>query len=98
MAEVYASVDRETAAWTQFVQLWWDQFHTTVVKTMQLINIALDVEGFPMTSNENYHAQLVSLGTALAQRRERIFGNFKILQVGENQGALQWRLKSHPAS
>ena len=91
-AEFYEQSDVESAVWRAFVESWWDKHQDTEVGASDLFAVALETEGLDLgTGNER--AQKTSFGKALGRQRDRVIGDYRIVQTGTVRRAARWRLQ-----
>jgi putative DNA primase/helicase len=82
---LYATADRDTNEWTAFCAAWHEKFPNEAVTAGRLLSIAKDNELLLDVWAGRTHAGAVRrLGHALRDRRDRVFGNYRIRYVGED--------------
>lgn len=91
--ELYEVADLEGAAWRGFFEEWWTNFRDKPVGTGELFKVAETIEGLPLGRAESERAFRTSLGKQLAKQRDRIIGDFRLIQAGTIKRALQWKLE-----
>jgi putative DNA primase/helicase len=96
--ELYRRMDAETEEWRTFTRAWWEEHHDEPVKAASLLGHSQELlpslfESAKESSSER--ALKTRLGKALAEQRDRRFGDLFIRQAGTDghmKGAL-WRLE-----
>jgi hypothetical protein len=90
--------DREAAEWRAFVEEWWDRHNVTPCSASDLVdlcddaNLLLDVIG-----NNGRRSKITKLGKELRDRLDRVIGEYRIVQAGENRGgANNYKLEHAP--
>ena len=87
------TADSENAIWEQFLALWWDEHEDNAVGVSELFGGVVQNSELPFIKGDTSHAKKVSFGTHLARQRDRIFGKYRIVSAGTQQGAALWRLQ-----
>jgi len=87
----YEAVDLEGAVWRQFVAAWADKHGESEVGVAELFVIALDLEGLEIGKGTE-RAQKTTFGKALNRQRDRVIGEFRIVNTRTVQRAKRWRL------
>ena len=87
------TADSENAIWEQFLALWWDEHEDNAVGVSELFGGVVQNSELPFIKGDTSHAKKVSFGTHLAKQRDRIFGKYRIVSAGTQQGAALWRLQ-----
>lgn len=103
--ELYRRVDAETEEWRTFVRAWWERFTSDPVKASDLLSLVMEHELLAsvfVTARDNATERSLStrLGVALAQRRDRRFGEFFLKHIGDDghrKGALYMLEPAEPA-
>lgn len=91
--EFYELADSENVAWREFVLAWWDAYRDKPVKTgSELFEIAQKVEGIWFGNATTERGQKTVFGHQVAQRKDRVYGGYRITFAGTHQGASTWRL------
>jgi hypothetical protein len=83
------------AAWRAFVRGWWSKHQRAVVTVADLFPLAetaLGLEG----SDEN--SKRMRLGNQLSERRDRVYGHWKIVRLAPLHGVRTYRLESVQAT
>ncbi len=82
---VYAEADRETTSWSEFCQIWWNEYRDQPVDVDPLFGLAkLHRQLLPIWSGRNERGALTSFGSALAKMRDRVIGERRIESAGED--------------
>ena len=89
--EFYEAADLEGAMWRQFVAAWWEKHAENQVGTAELFPLAQDTEIFDLGKGGE-RSQRSSFGRLLARQRDRVIGDYRIIQAGKSQRLSKWRL------
>jgi len=89
--EFYEVADTEGAIWRQFVGAWFEKFGEQETGAAELFEIALSTEGFDLGKGGE-RAQRTSFGMRLGKQRDRVIGDYRIMQTRTVQRAKRWRL------
>jgi hypothetical protein len=92
LAQFYESADLESAAWRRFIAAWWEQFGHQEVGTAALFPVAEGIEGLSLGRGTSDRAMKTALGKSLAKHRDQVIGDFRVVQSGTVNRAMQWRL------
>jgi hypothetical protein len=92
MLEFYEAADLEGQTWRAFTALWWDRFGDMVVSAGTLYELAVESELFSFGKTSE-RSQRVTFGKFLAHRRDRVFGEFRVLQGKDKQRVHSWYLQ-----
>lgn len=87
----YEAADLEGAIWRQFVALWAERFGEAEVGVADLFALAQNVEGFDFGQGSE-RGQKTAFGVALNRQRDRVVGDFRIVNTRTVQRAKRWRL------
>lgn len=87
----YEAADTEGAIWRQLVALWSEQHGEGEVGVAELFGIATTVEGFDFGKGSE-RAQKTAFGVALNGQRDRVIGEFRVVNTRTLQRAKRWRL------
>jgi hypothetical protein len=96
--ELYRRLDRETEEWRGFISDWWEGHAERPVKSAALLHVAQEhlTSVFETARDGASERDLATrLGKALAERRDRRYGDIYLRQAGadgHSKGAL-WRLE-----
>lgn len=91
LEELYEVTDSEGAMLRDFVAAWAEKFGETEVGAAELFEVAGTVEGFEISGN-NERAQRTSFGRRLVRMRDRIIGEYRVINTREVSRAKKWRL------
>lgn len=96
--EVYLQADQESAEWRSFVDAWWEEHGSAAVKAAEILSLLTEGEHLAtlVTSGRtNDEKSLkIKLGKALRLRRERVIGNYRLREAGQDRtGAKLFRLE-----
>ena len=98
LEELYETADAEGAVLRDFVAAWAEKFGETEVGVAELFDVASSIEGFEMGKG-NDRAQRTSFGRKLTKMRDRVIGDYRIVNTREVNRAKKWRLgRSKPDS
>lgn len=93
IVEFYESADAESAAWQELTAAWWDEFGDRPVKTSpDLFEIAQKIEGIYFGDSPTEQGQKTAFGRQVSQRKDRVFGGYRIEFAGTYRRAKTWRL------
>jgi hypothetical protein len=87
----YEEADTEGATWRQFVGIWFEKHGEAEVGVAELFGIASNVEGFDFGKGSE-RSQKVTFGKMLGQQRDRVVGDFRVINTRTVQRAKHWRL------
>jgi len=97
LEELYETADAEGAVLRDFVAAWAEKFGEGEVGVAELFEVASTVEGFDFGKGSD-RSQRISFGKRLVGMRDRVIGDYRIVQTREVQRAKKWRLgRSKPA-
>jgi hypothetical protein len=91
LADFYEVSDLEGAIWRQFVAAWFEKFGENETGVAELFAIAETVDGFDFGRGSE-RAQKTVFGIALNKQRDRVIGDYRIVQTRVVQRAKRWRL------
>jgi len=85
--ELYRNVDTESEEWRAFVAAWWEQHESNPVKVADLTPLVRDGELLSsvfanLRDDASERSLRTKLGRALAQRRDRWFGDLHVVSLG----------------
>lgn len=89
--EFYEASDVEGQVWRQFVVAWWDKFHENEVGAAALFPLALQTDCFELGKGTE-RSQRTMFGKMLGRQRDRVIGDYRIVQTGVSHKAKNWRL------
>jgi len=87
----YEASDLEGAIWREFVTAWFAKFGESEVGVSDLFDIAEKIDGFDLGTGST-KAQRTTFGIALNKQRDRVIGDFRIVQTRVVHQAKRWRL------
>jgi len=87
----YDTVDLEGAVWREFTAAWWEKHQSAIVGTSELFAIALTTDGIDL-GNGNERSQRTKFGKLLGKQRDRVIGQYRVVEAGEIRRASQWQL------
>lgn len=87
----YEAADLEGAIWRQFVALWAEEHGTAEVGAGDLFGLALKTEGFDLGAGSE-RSQRTAFGLALNRQRDRVIGDYRIVNTRIVHQAKKWRL------
>lgn len=90
-AAFYDAADIEGAVWREFTVAWWACYRDAEVGTADLYPLAIDIPGMHV-DQPTEHARRSAFGKRLAEQRDRVFGNYRVVAAGKVQRASRWRL------
>lgn len=87
--ELYRSVDAESEEWRAFVAAWWEERGAEPVQVVDLIPLVRDRDLIPSVfasarDDASERSLRTRLGRALSQRRDRWFGEYRIVSLGQD--------------
>jgi hypothetical protein len=91
LSEFYEAADLEGTIWRAFVAAWWDKHRENEVGAGDLFPIALETDGFDLDARSE-RGQRVKFGKLLANKRDRVIGDYRVTHVGVLHKADRWRL------
>jgi hypothetical protein len=91
LSEFYEQADLEGAVWRDLVGAWWEKHHENEVGVADLFLIALGTEGLDL-AGKTERAQKIAFGKALGKQRDRVIGEYRVVNVGTHNRAGRWRL------
>ena len=84
--ELYSEADPETREWIGLCEAWWDQFGQNRITVKDLLEVARENDlVLSHWSGRRTLAAQQRLGRALATRRDRVFGDYRIRTAGANR-------------
>lgn len=89
--EFYETADSEGTMLRQFVALWWERYKDNEVKAADLLPLSAEVDGFALPGKTE-RAQQTAFGTKLAALRDRVIGDYRVLNTGKGHHGSKWRL------
>ncbi len=96
----YDESDDESDSWRRFIAMWWDRFGAEPVGVSglwPLVDSKDEREFIPLPlGNGSERSQKTRLGRLLSERRDRMFGAYRIVSAGSSRRAQQWRLDEQP--
>jgi hypothetical protein len=92
-SEVLSAADQDTGIWEVFFADWWNRHHDRLVSTTELLPLAEEVGVY--INGDDDRARVASLGKALGQRRDSLFGPYQLRQ-GTGRSRRRWHLRQHP--
>lgn len=96
LEELYETADAEGVVLRDFVAAWAEKFGEEEVGVAELFEVAGSVEGFEFGKG-NDRAQRTSFGRRLGKMRDRIIGEYRIVNTREVNRVKKWRLgRSRP--
>ena len=87
----YEAADVEGETWRQMVEVWWDKFGSEKVGVSELFELASELDVFDFGKGGE-RSQKITFGRRLAQQRDRVVGNYRIVTAGKSKRASQWML------
>ena len=75
-----SEVDRDSASWTAFFEVWWQKHGDQPMIAGELMAIAEDVLG-EVVGNGSDRSRATRFGIALSRNRSRIFAGFRLQEV-----------------
>jgi len=91
LEEFYENSDVEGAIWRQFVAIWAESHGEKEVGVADLFALALTVDGFDFGKGGE-RAQRTAFGIALNKQRDRIIGDFRVVNTRLVKRIKRWRL------
>ena len=92
----YESADLEGAVWRQFVGAWAEAYGEDEVAVAALFKVALTIDGIDMGKGSE-RSQRTSFGLSLNRQRDRVIGEYRIVQTRKVKRVQRWRLiKARP--
>jgi len=88
---LYEAADLEGNAWRKLVNVWWTEFRNQQKSTADLLEMAEEIEEFPITGNSE-DSRKRSLGIKLGKQRDRVIDGFQIKKTTPLKGKSQWTL------
>jgi hypothetical protein len=88
----YEAADIEGTVWRMFVATWWERYQDAEITMAHLFPLARDVEGFELGRATSERAERIAFGKRLARQRDRVIGEYRVVQAGNRQRASAWRL------
>lgn len=84
--ELYAQADEEAAEWEEFVEAWAQRFKSDPVGVDVLFSLASEKNLLPsiFASPKTDRGHRIALGRKLHQKRDNIFGGWRITMAGED--------------
>lgn len=93
LAQTYEVADSEGIAWREFYEKWHEAHGGNPVRASEILPIAFDVDGIDI-GGKTTQGHVKSLGKALAARRDRIIGAYRLERVDADRLGIRWRLSS----
>lgn len=85
LEKIYEEMDEETAAWREFIGVWWEKFGSGVVTTAILHEMAVENDLLmTVLGDKGERSQKIRLGKALARLNGRFFGEYKVVETTGN--------------
>ena len=85
LGRVYESSDRESTDWAEFCEVWWVEFRGQLVRSEQLFGLAARRKLLlEVWTDRTEQGARTSFGKRLAKMRDRVVGNFRILEVSQD--------------
>jgi hypothetical protein len=92
LEELYATSDRDGAAWRALVGLWWARHGTSAVKVADLYElVAANDLPLPLRGDGD-RSRRIQLGKLLARHRDRTIAGYHLHHAGASQGTARWQL------
>jgi hypothetical protein len=88
----YEASDIEGAVWGMFVASWWERFASNPVSAGALFPLAEATDGFDLGDAKTERAQKITFGKRLAQKRDSVIGEHRIVQAGSAHKQALWQL------
>ncbi len=89
--EFYETADSEGTMLRQFVTLWWEHYKDTEVKAADLLPLSAEVDGFDLPGKTE-RAQQSAFGKKLAALRDRVIGDYRVLNTEKGHHGSKWKL------
>ncbi len=87
----YETADIEGAIWRQFVILWFEKYGEAEVGVADLFDLATSVDGFDFGKGSE-RSQKTAFGTALNKQRDRVIGEYRVVNTRTVRRLKRWRL------
>ena len=82
---LYSGADAETHGWTLLCQAWWEQYRERPITAKDVLEIAKDNNVvMDIWAGRNALGAQQRFGHALAARRDRVFGDYRIRKAGSD--------------
>ena len=88
----YDAADLESAAWREFIAVWWQEFRSRDVGIAELFPLALTIDGLPLGKGNSERGQKVALGRALQKKTDVVMNGYQIAPAAPHRQATQWKL------
>ena len=89
--EFYDASDAEGAVLHRFVIAWWEAFQDQEVASSDLFPIAQEIDGLDLGRGAD-HSQKIIFGKHLGRMRDRVIGNYRVVQGRIVHKTVTWRL------
>lgn len=89
--EFYEASDLDGMVWRGIVDEWWEAHRSAEVGVSQLFSIAQGTEGLDL-GNGGERSQKTIFGKALGRQRDRVIGEFRVVQSRTVKHTSLWRL------
>ncbi len=98
--EFYETAEDDSSSWRDLIATWWDRFQSQEVGAGDLFALNEGIEEPIDLGKGQEKSRRTRLGQLLMQARDRLYGEYRIVLVGERQRAKRWRLavKSEPVN
>ncbi|HUV05823.1 MAG TPA: CHC2 zinc finger domain-containing protein [Armatimonadota bacterium] len=93
LTEFYEIADIEGGLWRAFVEIWYERHRDRPVGVSELFDTAVESELWSFGKGSE-RSQRIIFGKMVGRQRDRVIGDFRIVQAGERQRAKQWALQS----
>jgi putative DNA primase/helicase len=87
----YEEADLEGAMWRQFVGEWFARYGEAEVGIADLFGVAAMIEGFDFGKGSD-RSQKIAFGLALNRQRDRVIGDYRVINTRTLHRAKRWRL------
>ena len=91
LEEFYEIADHEGTILRRLFASWVDKFGTKEVSTADLLPLAIEIDGLDIRGRDE-GSQRKSLGRKLAKQRDRVIGDYRLVQSGTEHRAGRWQL------
>jgi len=93
LLKFYDAADMEGETWRQIVEVWWEKFGSEKVGVNELFDLVSEIDVLDF-GKSNERSQRTSFGRKLAQQRDRVIGDYRIVSAGKQKRISQWMLVS----
>lgn len=79
--EVYKTFESQNENWSEFTEIWYDNFGTTPKRPNELNQLCQELNLMTAIRGDKVASQTTKLGMALSKNRGRIFGKYQIINT-----------------